>query len=318
MKLTLSLILLALPAITFAKGRIVYEMAEAIIKIAKAGKKVKVTELSRNLERIPASSHNLVKSLAKRNPEFVSVICRSDTALNYTIKNPNDFNSFLHAWKSTGGGQYVLRMFNGLKSGGYQRAIDDLVPKLNKAEIDTLTRSLEGKTYSSEKLKSIVDKTDCWSSNTTLRGDFFEFLGEKILSSRPPQGLNLKKGAKIIDGKFSGTAGIDRIGLDANGRPVIIELTIGNKNPMKRPPPYGPQMSPDWVSHCWNELVAKQPNKIDELIKSGMSPKYKKAFRPSDFEGDSLFVRKFVVPQGGKVSNIQGLGLSNINDRIEL
>ena len=62
----------------------------------------------------------------------------------------------------------------------------------------------------------------------------------------------------------------------------------------------------------------RHPNKIDKLIMSGIDPKYKKAFRPSDFQGETLFVRKFVVPQGGKVSNMQGLGLNNITDRIEL
>ena len=84
-----------------------------------------------------------------------------------------------------------------------------------------------------------------------------------------------------------------------------------------------------YIYSCWFTLdhtnslfihfsIFKITFSLDELINSGMSPKYKKSFRPSDFEGDSLFVRKFVVPQGGKVSNIQGLGLSNINDRIEL
>ena len=91
-----------------------------------------------------------------------------------------------------------------------------------------------------------------------------------------------------------------------------------HKSKSKAPPSYGPQMSPRWASHCWNELLVRHPKKIDKLIMSGMDPKHKKAFRPSDFEGETLFVRKFVVPQGGKVSNIQGLGLNNITDRIEL
>lgn len=189
--------------------------------------------------------------------------------------------------------------------------VGKLLPAFGPDEILQLHRILHGKTYSPDTLSKTISLAKQYLGPRQA-GELTERAGTAAVNASRVPDLQIKKGTQLIEGKHNGLHGIDRIGLDPDGHPLIVEFTAG-KNFKEAGDPV--QMTADWVAERWNKLLANGAS-ADALRDLGVPEKF---LKPGAVSADVVrheFVRKVVVPKDTRISNFATTGLDGTKDLI--
>lgn len=299
-----------------SKVKTVIRFVDEVLSLARKSK-VDSKGLTKALESVPLSSRGHFLKCAREVPDFIDVICRNSSYIKIVNKYPTWCTKGLTKTIGAVPGKPTVDMLDYVHSiRGADRVVMDLMPNLNPNEIRQINNAIGGKTYSSDSIQGILNKSKDLHIPEAYRGNLLELVGSKVLASgRKFENLSLKKGTKLVDGQFNAIHGIDKIGISPDGKPILIEMSL-NKHFGKNLTLDGVQMSPQWCAANWQKFVSKHPDKVDELIANGMSPKYKNIFKETDFINDDLFIRKVCLPKDGGVQGLVYTGLNGTKGRL--
>ena len=136
--------------------------------------------------------------------------------------------------------------------------------------VTLLLRSLSGRTVSEKQLLSAIDACRGGAGIGTA-ADVFEVIARQQLAAGAMKGrLPLKQGSGVIDGRYNAIHGIDGIGVDASGVPVIFEFTIDKRKNLAATG----QLSHDWNLSRWNRMIKNRPEVIEELKQLGVADRF--------------------------------------------
>ena len=299
-----------------SKVKTVIRFVDEVLSLARKSK-VDPKGLTKALDSVPLSSRSHFLKCAREIPDFIDVICRNPSYIKIVNKYPAHCAKGLTRTLKAVPGKPTVDMLDNVHSiKGKDRMVMDLLPSLNPNEIRQINNAIGGKTYSSDSIQEIFNKSKDLHIPEVYRGNLFELVGSKVLASgRKVENLSLKKGSTLMDGQFNSIHGIDKIGISPDGKPILIEMSL-NKDFGRNLRLDGVQMSPQWCAANWQKFVSKHPDKVDELIANGMNPKYKNIFKETDFINDDLFVRKVCLPKDGGVQGLLYTGLNGTKGRL--
>ena len=188
--------------------------------------------------------------------------------------------------------------------------------------IRQLSRALNGRNYSPSEISELFRVVGKKGPGTNVAGDLGEKVAEKAINFRALPGgqldlLDLKPGTKVIPGQYTGNVGVDLIGVNRNGQPVILEVKAGMNPYLDTYSDGVVQMSPEWIVDRWTKLIS-DPNNVEYLQKLGIDPKYLNSNNISSEIIDSEFSRKIIAPSNTSVSNLPKAGLSGLSDVINM
>ena len=290
-------------------------LTDEIRKLAKKSR-LNLNGLDKSLDKVPLNLKAHFIKCGREIPNFINVVCRNEEYIKLVCRYPTWCTKAITKTLSTMPGKPTLNMLNDVYSiRGADRVVKDLMPNLTANEIRQLNNAIGGKTFSSDSIQSILNKSKNLHIPSSYRGELFELIGAKVLGSgRTIDNLPLMKNSKIISGQFNHIQnnqvhGIDKIGISPDGKPILIEMGI-NKDFGKTLTRNGVQMSPQWCAANWKKFITNHPEKVNELVTNGMNPKYRNSFKEADFVNDDLFLRKVCLPKDGELKGLIHTGLN--------
>jgi hypothetical protein len=303
------------------------EVTSSLLIIISSIPSHKADILLRVVDIIPESQIRLFSELCQKYPLFIDTIS-STRALKY-IKNYPDNTEHLYKVLTKFHGQQTIELFealNRLPSSSADHIIQTLATLttekgsiISEAHLINLHRILHGKTYNSKHIDELIQAFRGNIHNKAL-GDLAEEMAiSAINGKRFPNKhlLDLKPNSKVIKGQYDSVHGIDLIGIDRNGRPVILEVTTGKDFSQMVDGAGRVEMSPEWVLNRW-ELFTKQPNNVEQLKIMGIDEKYLPPNILSIDDVKNSFNRKVIAPRSASINRIQKSGMSGLNDIIRL
>ena len=169
-----------------------------------------------------------------------------------------------------------------------------LAALLDTQDCAVLMRGLSPRMLSRSQVDQIVNGLRKAELSPTAQGEVFEAVSRAQLSGGALKAKSgLKDGVKVVVGKHNSKHGIDGIGADPDGRPVIFEFSMYDKKTLSPDVDGLAQLSPEWVADRWSKMIASaSPSRLAELKQIGVDAKWLKPVAASDA---GAWARKLVV-----------------------